>query len=218
MTADRKHEITAIEVQARNRSRRNIYLDGEFAFGIHQDVLVDLGIGLGDRLSENDVAKILLAEQAKKAKEKALRLLSVRARSEQEMRGRLYDAGFDDGVAEKTIQDLLRIGLLNDREFALSFARSQMVTRPCGEMLLRRELKRKGVPDEFILLAIEEAYGEKSQNEVAHKLAIKKKRQYRTVEETKAKKRTADFLMRRGFSWHIVSDVLDNWQDLGSEG
>jgi SOS response regulatory protein OraA/RecX len=33
----------------------------------------------------------------------------------------------------------------------------------------------------------------------------------------KAKKRLSDFLLRRGFSWEIVSEVLEQWKDLNND-
>ena len=213
MTQFEKKKVTAIEIQKKNPRRRNVFLDGEFAFGIHQDVLLEKGFGIGDVLTEKDVAAILIAEQTKGAKEKALRLLAVRGRSEHEMRKRLREVNIDNTIIENVIEVLLRIGLLNDKEFALSFARSQVATKPCGELLLRQALKQKGISDELINCAVEEAYREKPQTDIATFLAIKKKRQFQSIEELKAKKRTSDFLLRRGFSWDIVSNILDNWQN-----
>ena len=214
MTQSDKKEVTAIEIQKKNRRRRSVYLDGEYAFGIHQDVLLESGFGIGDFLTEHEITAVRVAEQTKGAKDKALRLLSVRGRSEHEMRKRLIEANIDNTVIENVIENLLRIGLLNDKEFALSFARSQVATKPCGELLLRQELRKKGISDELINCAVEEAYKEKSQTDLAHFLAIKKKRQFQSLEEIKAKKRTSDYLLRRGFSWDIVSTILDNWQNL----
>ena len=150
-------KVTAIEVQAKNSRRRNVYLDGEFVFGIHQDVLLDSGFAVGDVLSEEAVATILAAESEHKAKGKALRLLSVRARSEHEMRTRLREAGIENTTVEKVIENLLRLGLLDDETFASSFARSLVATKPCGAILLRRELHRKGVPEQLIEKVLEEA-------------------------------------------------------------
>ena len=126
----------------------------------------------------------------------------------------LSDANKKLADAQKAISDAQIV--LNDKEFALSFARSHVATKPCGELLLRQELKKKGISDELINCAVEEAYKEKPQTDLAHFLAIKKKRQFQNLEEIKAKKRTSDFLLRRGFSWDIVSAILDNWQNLNS--
>ncbi len=214
MTEAQGKKVTAIEVQTKNRRRRNVYLDGEFAFGIHQEVLLDSGFGIGDTLGEHDIAAIIFAEGTHKAKEKALRLLSVRARSEQEMRRRLRETDIEDAIIDRVVTNLLRLGLLDDEAFASSFARNKVVTRPCGEIVLRRELKNKGVSENHIAQALEEAYKERSQDEIAKTLAIKKKQQLSRYDELKAKKRTTDFLLRRGFTWDIVSDILDTWDQL----
>jgi len=205
--------ITAIEVQAKRKDRYSVFLDDEFAFGIHQDVLLKSGIAKGDRLTEKQIAEILDLEERKAAKDKAMRLLAVRARSKKELEDRLarkYPAQTIDWV----LKELERLGLIDDAQFAIMFARSRMVTRPEGAMLLRRELLQKGVAEKDIEKAIEEAYREKSEREIAREVAQKRKRSLSYVEETKAKKRLADFMLRRGFQWDVVKDIIENWETL----
>ncbi|MBC7186172.1 MAG: RecX family transcriptional regulator, partial [Calditrichaeota bacterium] len=194
MKGSGRRQITAIEIQEHDRARRNIFLDGEFAFGVHQEVLLESGFGLGDYLTGQDVRRLLAAEERHQAKQKALRLLSVRARSEKELRTRLQQAGLGE-AADATLRSLKRAGLVDDREFALSYARSRIATRPCGEFLLRSELRQKGVPEEQIEAALVEAYREKSQRQLAYELAAKKKRLVGRADEEKAQKRVVDFLL-----------------------
>lgn len=206
--------ITAIEVQKKNQDRVSIFLDGEFAFGIDQDVLVRFGLARGDVLAEEMITEILHADQEKLAKNKAFRLLAVRARSRSELAARLHQSGYAPVVIEAVLADLERVQLINDREFALSFARSQIATRPCGEFLLRRELKQKGIADELVEAGIAEAYGEQSQQVLAQRLAQKKKRQSKSLPEEKAKKRVCDLLGRRGFGWELISEIMEGWEQL----
>lgn len=206
--------ITAIEAQQKNQERVSIFLDGEFAFGIDQDVLLRFGLARGDLLSEEKITEILHADQEKLAKNKAFRLLAVRARSRSELAGRLREAGFAAIIIESVLADLERVQLLNDHEFALSFARSQIVTRPCGEFLLRRELKGKGIADDLIEAGIAEAYREQSQLTLARQLAQKKKHQSKNLSEEKARKRVWDLLGRRGFSWELIQELMEDWEQL----
>jgi regulatory protein len=170
---------------------------------------------LGDYVSSQDVRRLLAAEERHQAKQKALRLLSVRARSEKELRTRLEQAGLGK-AADATVRTLKRAGLVDDREFALSYARSRIASRPCGEFLLRRELREKGIPEDEIEAALEEAYREKSQRQLAYELAAKKKRRVAQDEEEKAQRKVADFLLRRGFSWELVSEILERWEEVPS--
>ncbi|MDZ7385984.1 MAG: RecX family transcriptional regulator [candidate division KSB1 bacterium] len=213
MKGTKRRQITAIEIQEHDRRRRNVFLDGEFAFGIDQEVLAESGFGIGDFLTAQDVRRLLNAERRHQATQKALRLLSVRSRSEKELRTRLEQAGFGE-AADSTLRTLRRAGLVDDLQFALSYARSRISTRPCGEFLLRRELREKGIAEETIEAAVAEAYREKDQRQLAYELAGKKKRLLATTEQEKAQRRVADFLLRRGFAWDLVSEIMERWAEL----
>ncbi|MBN2356226.1 RecX family transcriptional regulator [candidate division KSB1 bacterium] len=207
-------KVTAIEVQKKNTQRVSVFLDGEFAFGIHQDVLLQSGIARGDELSEQKIGEILALEEHKRAKEKALRLLSVRSRSIKEMRDRLRTAKFSADVVDGTIAYLQRLALLDDTSFAQSFARNRTQTRPEGAFLLRQELRHKGLSDHDVEKGIDAAFQEQSERQIAYELAAKKKKTLAYLAEEKAKKRLNDFLLRRGFDWDIVNDIMENWEHI----
>ncbi len=206
--------VTDIQVQVKRNSRYSVFLDGEFAFGIDQDVLLKSGIARGDELSEEQVNKILELEEKKKAKDKAIRLLAVRARSKKEIRDRLRQVNCNEQVIGWVIAELERLELLNDSLFAIMYARNRMVTKPIGEFLLKQELQAKGLSEENIQKGVQEAYLEVSEVKIARNLAAKTKRKYRNLDEIKARQKTNDFLLRRGFSWDIVNDIMDNWENL----
>ncbi|MBD3385227.1 hypothetical protein GF407_09890 [candidate division KSB1 bacterium] len=209
--------ITSIEVQKKDSNRFSIFLDGEFAFGIHKDVLLESGIARGDRLTESQVETIKKREEVKKAKIKAVRLLSVRARSKQELDERLKRSGFSTGAIDETLRELERLDLVNDAEFAVLFARTKMAQKPQGKMALSLELKKKGIEETAIENAIAKAYEGTNESEVAFSLANRKKQQFGNLEEQKAKKRLSDYLLRRGFRFDVVRDVLENWNHLELE-
>ena len=211
---DETRTITDIQLQEKLKDRFSIFLDGEFAFGLHQDALLKSGIAKGDRLTEKQIESILQLEGRRAAKEKAYRLLAVRPRSEKELRARLKQTGFEQVDIDWVIQDLIRLKLINDREFAVLFAKNRMITKPCGRFLLQQELQLKGIGDTDINLAIQEAYAETSEPDMARQVAVKNKRKQTRLDETKAQKRVSDLLMRRGFSWEIVRDVMEQWDEL----
>jgi regulatory protein len=209
--------ITSIEVQKKDSNRFSIFLDGEFAFGIHKDVLLESGIARGDRLTESQVETIKKREEVKKAKIKAVKLLSVRARSRKELDERLKRSGFSTGAIDETLRELERLDLVNDAEFAVLFARTKMAQKPQGKLALSLQLKKKGIEETAIENAIAKAYEGTNESEVAFSLANRKKQQFRNLEEQKAKKRLSDYLLRRGFRFDVVRDVLENWDHLELE-
>ncbi len=206
--------VTGIEMQKRDAQRISIFLDGEFAFGLHQDVLLESGIARGDRLSEERIEAILALEQKRRAKEKALRLLSVRSRSRKELADRLKQAKFSPEAIESALEEMERLGFLNDSDFARVWGRNRTATRPAGAFMLRQELRRKGVAEEDIEKGLQAAFQESSEAEVARELAIRRKQALVALPEEKARKRLQDFLLRRGFGWDLVSELMEEWDRL----
>ncbi len=206
--------ITDIKLQEKRKDRFSVFLDDEFAFGIHQDVLLKSGIAKGDHLSQAEIDDILAMENRHSAREKAMRLLAHRARSKKEMRERLALSGYSQQTIDDVMSDLQRLQLVDDAAFAVMFARNRMVVKPVGEFLLRRELQQKGIGEADISRAVQEAYREKSEYQAAWELAIKNKKKQMKLDEEKAKKRVSNFLMRRGFHWDLVKDILEHWDQL----
>jgi len=206
--------VTAIEIQKGKKNRVSIFVDDMFAFGLDQDVLVRSGIAKGDRLSEERIQQILALEERHRAKLKAIRLLSVRSRSRKELQDRLRQAKFTDAVVEYVLGEMERLKLIDDGAFARSYGQNRMVTHPVSKRLLERELKFKGLSEDEIRQGVTQAYEEQDESQVARHLAEKRKKSVSHLDEDKAKKRVCDFLMRRGFGWDVISDLLDNWDQL----
>lgn len=204
-----KREITRIETQKRKKSRRSVYLDGEFAFGLDQELVIKFGLHEGDLIDESELFPIIQAEEKKSAKDTAIRFLSYRARSEKEVRDKLLGKGFSEDAVASVLAELKAAGLVDDVHFAMAFVHDKMILRPMGPLLIRQELKKHGLSDSLIELAVEEAFRETTPAEVALEMAQKKLGQSKSLDWLKAKKRLADFLYRRGFDWEVTREVLE---------
>ena len=85
-----------------------------------------------------------------------LRFLEARARSVEEVRRRLSEAGYRPELVSGAIDRLLAIGLLDDELFARAWIESRDRARPRGELVLRRELSQRGVSRADIATALAE--------------------------------------------------------------
>ena len=210
----RKRKITAIEPQKRHKNRRSIFLDGEFAFGVDEELVYKYGLHPDDELDAETIVRILEADENKLAKNQAVRYLSYRARSEQEMRDKLSRAGISEIAVDTVITELKAARLLDDLQFALSFIHDKMLMRPIGPLLIRQELRKRGIQAEFIDTALDQAFSEKSPPEIAFELIQKRYHNMRHLEWIKAKKRLADLLYRRGFDWDSTCEALEQLEKL----
>lgn len=80
----------------------------------------------------------------------AAAFLSVRSRSVEETRRRLHQLGYPPPLCDEVVDQLVELGYLDDAEFARAWIESRDRARPRGAVALRRELQRKGVPDDLI--------------------------------------------------------------------
>ena len=202
-------QITKLEVQQKKKNRCSVYLDTVFAFGISVDLVVQFGLKKGRSLSEAEIADIQLEESKRHAKDRAIRFLSFRDRSEKEVVDKLRSLKLEDPVINWVMDELKRMQLIDDQRFARAFAQNKMITKPMGEYLLRRELTAKGITEVVAQQAIDQIYQEYEPVALAKELAIKQAKKNRRLEPVKLKKRVSDFLLRRGFGWDIIHDVMD---------
>ena len=204
--------ITKIEQQKRHSHRVNVYLDDEFAFGLHIDVLTAFGLKKGDHLSQEAIDAMLSREEFTLAKEQALRYLGYRRRTEKELRNKLFEKEFDPATIDAVIAYLSGLGIINDVEFAKSFIHDARLRKPLGKRLLRQKLRLKGVPAPIIETTLNENVSENEEQILAMEEAMKVVKRYRTsrkaVEQQKQQQRLAQHLARRGFSWATIFPVL----------
>jgi regulatory protein len=204
------HVITLIETQKKDKDRVNIYLDGSFAFGLKKEVLLKHALKKGVTVTEKLIQDVLLAEEHLRAKDKAFALLSYRAHSVQEMTQKLRKRGFSLWSIDVTLKDLIRVGVLDDEKFAVEFAQYRLRNRPMGKRLLQQELQAKGVNETLSIQAVENAYTDQTELEVARNLSKKKTLRWVKMDK-KNKKRLVDFLLRRGFNWHEINTVIGEY-------
>jgi len=107
---------------------------------------------------------------ARKSLDSALRLLSYRPRSEQELRDRLARKAFGRRVIEDTLRRLRELGYVDDAAFARFWTETRQAQRPRSRRLLTGELRRRGVAQE----QAEEATADISDEEAAYQAASRR--------------------------------------------
>ncbi len=198
-------EVTAIKVQRRNHQRVNIYLDGEFAFGLSR--FVAAWLKPGRKLSEAEIRKLQKEDTCEVAFQKALQFIHHRPRSINETRRRLDQKGFEQDVIDNTIEKLVEKQYLDEFDFSRQWIENRNEFRPRSHQLLTHELRLKGVADEIISLALEEFGAD--ENELAYQAGTKKAKQCQHEPQPDFYKKVSGFLRRRGFRYGIVRPTVD---------
>jgi regulatory protein len=206
--------ITKIARQVKDENRVSVFLDGDFAFGIHQDLLLQFNLYPGRTLSVEEQEAIQAAEQLFAAKANALAYLTYRPRTEQEVRKKLLKQSFDGAIVDKVIERLYELQYLDDGAYARSYARSRLANRGYGPGRVRLELRRRGVAQPLVEQALEEAYADEDPLVMARAQARKRwPRLARESDPYKRRRKLTDFLVRRGFSYETARQVVEELED-----
>ena len=143
-------------------------------------------------------------EERKRALARAYRLLSIRSRSDQELRRALGRAGFSESTVEQVCSQLRQQRLLDDREFAVDWTQSRMQSRPRGKRLIERELRTRGVADEDAAAATSDI----DDDATALALARRRARLMQGLDRQTFVRRLSNYLYARGFSGETVSRAV----------
>jgi regulatory protein len=141
---------------------------------------------------------------------RALRLLSVRSRSKEELRKALELRGYSPGTIRETIGALSRDGSLNEQAALESFLlnREERFSRD----RLRTEMRRKGFPKESVDRALA-AISDDDERALLDALYRRRSEELAKLAPDKRRKKIFDFLRRRGFPAGAIFETMGEAED-----
>jgi len=198
-------KITALSVQKRNPNRVNVYLDGEFAFGLAR--IVAAWLQVGQELDEKRIASLQAEDSQEVAYQRALKFLGYRIRSSQEVQRNLQKNGVSEEVISSVLERLQRSGLVDDVRFAQAWIENRSEYRPRSRRALTIELRQKGISEQVIEEIFDQTGGE--EEDLAYQAACKQARKLKDLEWPDFRRKLNGFLARRGFSYDVIAPVVD---------
>ncbi len=210
-------KITLIESQKKNHHRFNVYLDGKYAFGADEDTVVNFRLIKDKEIDPQTLEKILFEVEVGKLMERMYALFARRQRTEKEVRDYLRNKNYElrikgkeqysELVIDSLIQTLKRKGMLNDQTFARSWVDARTKSKQKGKIALKQELFQKGIKREIIDQTLEEA--DIDEMKLAQQALEKKLKLWKNLEPQDFRKKATEYLMRRGFSYELVREIID---------
>lgn len=194
---------TIVELKPRPRDRVWIRLSGGRFFTIPESEAGALLAGV--ELSDAEVERLSRIDQYLRGKDKALRLLAIRARSRREIETALAEMDVIPGVRAGILEELREAGLVDDERFARDYTGSRAEIKHLGPHRIKFELGKLGVSRSIVDRALEETFPAGRQEELARAVA-RRKLGSRTPDE-KSVRRLIDLLRRRGFDYGVINGV-----------
>lgn len=204
-------EVTRVESLLKHPGKYDIYLNGQFAYTVHEDTLIAMKLLKGTKLDHADLARLEQEERVNEAFNRAIRWIGRRPYASQEIERKLLQAGWEEETATAVVEKLKQQQLIDDRSFAEQWTDNRIRVQRKGRHLVRHELMQKGVAKADIE-AVVNAIDPDAELESALHLGQKKWRQTSGDVRSRKQKTTA-YLMRRGFPSDIVREVIRQYSD-----
>jgi regulatory protein len=143
-------------------------------------------------------------------KEQALQKLrqycGYQERCHKEVKQKLYDLGVSSKEHDEIISKLIEDDYLNEERFAIHFAGGKFRMKQWGMQKIKYALKEKQVSEYCIKKALKEIGTE--YNDTLRKLAEKKYASLKSEQYLVRKKKTIDYLLRKGYEPDLVYKVV----------
>lgn len=140
------------------------------------------------------------------AMEKAVALLSMRARTEKEIVDALRENAYPETTIARVMQRLHDAGYVNDSEFAAQFSASRL-SRGMGSRRIRMELRKKGVDSE----TIDQTISALDQDEVLEGAVMmaRKAAHGKNLDDQTDRQKILASLARRGYDFSVAKQAIE---------
>lgn len=202
----KKAVITQIEKQKKRSARYNVFINGDYSFSVHEDLMIKHRLFKGSEIEEERLLELVQEDEEYRAYLHAIQLISRRPHSTKELIDKLKEKGYEAKSGEAAARRLTELSYLDDRLFAKQWTEQRMKWQKKGRQWVKQELKQKGIAPEYVEEALRE-YGEEEETDSAMLLARKKWNQIKG-ELADKKRKTSAYLWRRGYSTSIVQRVI----------
>jgi regulatory protein len=187
-------------------------VDQEFVFA--PEIVLKYGFFIGKELSDETLFEILHENSMRLAKDQALRYLSIRPHSRLELVRKMRDKGYHYKIINLALDDLEKLDLVSDHQFAKLFIQNELRLRPVGKMLLKQKLAYRGINNEVCDSLIAEFYPEELEIELVHQVAEKYIRSHPRFKGRKLLEKLSLYLNGKGFNWEHIQQILEKKFDL----
>ena len=204
--------VTGISFQKKRADRRSVFIDGKYSFSISEQTFQAFPLKVNQYLSTKQIAVIKNHEEFEKTKDLALQYISIRMRSEFELRQYLRRKECDAANISRVLLYCHARKFLNDKEYAEMLTRDMININKYGRNKMYATLRKRGISSEIVAEVLQAQVEEKDQLKIAENLALKK---IKTIkDESKIREKLYRYLKQRGFSYDIISAVVNRLKNI----
>ena len=198
--------ITDMQIQKRNKTRANVYLDGEFAFALEMLTVMKLGLKIGKDVDVETIKAAVFDSEVSVAFGKAVDYLARAMKTTKQMHDYLTKKGYAVEVINAVIPKLQGYKYLDDQTYARLYTQQSKAYK--GERRIKQELVNKGIAHDQVDDEVQIDKDDQLQTAtiLAEKYLKNKDRDIKTMQKLQR------FLLYRGFDFDTVNSIIRKYK------
>lgn len=193
----------------KNKLNYDIYIDEEYSFTLTDEGLYKAKLKSNTEFIITEALNDILKEdEAKRCKNRALKIITTSSKSENKIKEKLMREGYSEFAIEIALDFLREYKFTNDERLAKNLA-NQSLRKNSSILQTKQNLRNKGIKKEDIEKALEEV-DEDDEIENAINIANKKYRTIKNKDRDEILRKIAYTLNYRGFSYRAVDKAIQN--------
>ena len=175
---------------------------------LHPDTMVEFSLFQGMDISPEKLDEVKKHSEYRTAWNSALRMLSIRAHSVNELRRKLFKKKFSAETVSQVIDECLRLELIDDAKFAKAYI-EELIAGGTGRRVIRKKLSDRGVSHELIDRLMEESFSDNDELAAAETAMRKKLPSLKREPDIRRRReKLFRYMASKGFSYDIITSVL----------
>lgn len=200
-----------IRIEPSKGGKLSLLADNEYVMTVAPDTWYSLDYSDGCEINEEEFEKLKFLIDSRKAYAQALRFLTLRAHSADELYKKLIKKHSAE-CALYAIEKCRELGFIDDEDFAFRYANELVDKKKYGVSRIRSELYAKGIDREIIENVLNSLEFDFSQSIIE----IIDKKYSDCFSDEKGKRRMISGLMRLGYNYSDIKSALADY-DLPEE-
>lgn len=196
------------EIKQHNKTKYKVYIDHEFAFVLYKGELHKYRLKEGEEVPEHVYRELTQEVLPKRAKLRAMNLLTKRPYTERKLRDKLEEGLYSTECIDSAIEYVKSFGYLNDKAYAADYITYHMESQ--SRRVMEQKLMQKGIDAKVIKECMDEITdhsGEDAEQEQIRRLFLKKYKG-QTPQDCAEKTKMMNFFLRKGYSMSSVKRAL----------
>ena len=200
-------KITDIQPQKRNKSRVNVYVDGEYVLALELLTVMKLGLKIGTEVTETQLAEAALDTEQSVALERAMNYIARGRKTSFQLRKYLTDKEYAPAVVNYVMDKMKYYGYIDDKAYAQAYVEQNSQSK--GARRVKQELMQRGIK-----MSEAEEVSEQERDFSLDNATRLAERYMRGKDcDIKTIVKLQRYLVSRGYDFDIVNSVVRAYKD-----